>query len=105
MASQDDRGEEPAFPVQGPSAAQSAAPSAVQGEDENRRGSSEELAPGEVTRDAKGLGSIFGDADRSASDDPVKPPSEAEAASMAETDKKFTGHESESGEKYLTERD
>ncbi|MDJ0355917.1 hypothetical protein [Paenarthrobacter sp. PH39-S1] len=101
MASQDDRGEEPPLPVQGSSGARSAA----QGEDENRRGSSEELAPGEVTQDAKGLGAIFGDADRSASDDPVKPPSEAEAASMAEMDKKFTSHESESGEKYLTEGD
>ncbi len=90
-------------------------PISAQGEDENRRGSSEELAPGEVTQDevtqdevtqdAKGLGAIFGDADRSASDDPVKPPSEAEAASMAEMDKKFTSHESESGEKYLTEGD
>ncbi|WP_434616447.1 hypothetical protein [Arthrobacter sp. A5] len=98
MANEEVHEEEPGSTVRGSSEARGK-------ESYNRRGSPENLAPGEVTKDAKGLGAIFGDADRSAVDDPVKPPSEAESAAMTEMDKKFTSHESESGEKYLTEGD
>lgn len=42
----------------------------VPGSPDVARGSGEDLAPGEITEDAKGLGAVLGDADRSAIDEP-----------------------------------
>ncbi len=66
------------------------------------RGGDEALAPGEVTQDAKGLGAVFGDADRANTDDPVKPPGAADAQAIKDVQENFTVYEHD-GERYLEE--
>lgn len=75
------------------------------GEDKQARGSrggDEVLAPGEVTKDAKGLGAVFGDADRTNTDDPVKTPGGADAQAIKDMNENFTVYEHE-GERYVEE--
>ncbi|MCZ2405067.1 hypothetical protein IV498_18380 [Paenarthrobacter sp. Z7-10] len=64
------------------------------------RGGTEGLAPGEVTRDAKGLGAMLGDADRSSLDDPVLAPGTADAAAIEDMKNNLTVYEDENGQHY-----
>lgn len=66
------------------------------------RGGEEVLAPGEVTKDAKGLGAVFGDADRTNTNDPVKTPGAADAQAINDMKENFTVYEHE-GERYVEE--
>lgn len=66
------------------------------------RGGEEVLAPGEVTKDAKGLGAVFGDADRTNTNDPVKSPGAADAQAINDMKENFTVYEHE-GERYVEE--
>ncbi len=66
------------------------------------RGGAEVLEPGEVTKDAKGLGAVFGDADRTNTDDPVKIPGAADAQAIKDLQENFTVYEHE-GQRYVEE--
>jgi hypothetical protein len=73
-------------------------------DDEGRVSRDEEvLAPGEVTPDAKGLAQVYGDADRTNTDDPVTPPGPVDAAAMEYMEEKFTVRDAGHGERYLEE--
>ena len=78
---------------------------AVEGNPEIARGFGEDIPPGDITEDAKGLGAVLGDADRSALDDP---PVKAGTPGQADTDEApttFTRHTDEEGEPYLEDTD
>ncbi|MCY0903692.1 MarR family transcriptional regulator [Arthrobacter sp. H14-L1] len=66
------------------------------------RGGDEVLATGEVTKDAKGLGAVFGDADRTYADDPVKTPGAADTQAIKDLEENFTVYEHE-GQRYVEE--
>lgn len=75
----------------------------TEGMHDSSRGSDENLAPGEVTRDAKGLGAVLGDADRSNLNDPVLVPQAVDAASIADMENNLTVYEDGNGSKYAEE--
>jgi hypothetical protein len=63
------------------------------------RGFGEGIPPGEITEDAKGLGAILGDADRSAIDEPPRNPSTPRG--VAEDVEPLTRRTDEEGKPYL----
>jgi hypothetical protein len=64
----------------------------------------EVLAPGEIPPDAKqGLANVYGDADRTAIDDPVSAPGPEDAAAIEHMEQHYSVRETESGERYVEE--
>lgn len=63
------------------------------------RGFGEGIPPGEITEDAKGLGAVLGDADRSAIDEPPRNP--RTRAGLAEDVAPLTRRTDEEGKPYL----
>jgi hypothetical protein len=62
------------------------------------------LPPGELPADAKkGLANVYGDADRTAIDDPVSAPGPEDAAAIEHMEQHFRVGETESGERYVEE--
>jgi hypothetical protein len=63
----------------------------------------EVLPDNQVTPDAKGLAQVYGDADRTATDDTVTPPGPVDAAAIEYVEENFTVREAGHGERYLEE--
>jgi hypothetical protein len=64
----------------------------------------EVLPPGELPPDAKqGLANVYGDADRTAIDDPVSAPGPEDAAAIEHMEQHYSVRETESGERYVEE--
>ncbi|MGM0928147.1 MAG: hypothetical protein ACQEXN_00360 [Actinomycetota bacterium] len=64
----------------------------------------EVLAPGELPPDAKqGLANVYGDADRTAIDDPVSEPGPEDAAAIEHMEQHYSVRETGSGERYVEE--
>jgi hypothetical protein len=61
------------------------------------------IPPGEQTTASEGLGRVWGDAERSALDDPVKEPDARDAAAMKDLEENYTVYEDEEGERYIEE--
>ncbi len=68
-------------------------------EAENSRGHGEVIPPGEATEDSKGLGAVYGDAERSAIDDP--PTRRAMEALENQADPDLVVFTTEEGETYV----
>ena len=73
----------------------------VAGSPEVARGFGEDIPPGEITQDAKGLGAVLGDADRSAIDDPPRNPRSIHSSGNDEILKTLTRRTDEEGKPYL----
>jgi hypothetical protein len=64
----------------------------------------EVLPPGEIPPDAKqGLANVYGDADRTAIDDPVSEPGPVDAAAIEHMEQHYSVRETGSGERYVEE--
>ena len=64
----------------------------------------EVLPPGEIPPDAKqGLANVYGDADRTAIDDPISEPGPEDAAAIEHMEQHYSVRETESGERYVEE--
>ncbi|MBB6402866.1 hypothetical protein [Arthrobacter sp. AZCC_0090] len=73
----------------------------VTGSPEVARGFGEDIPPGEITEDAKGLGAVLGDADRSAIDEPPGDPRTIASSDEDEAMETFTRRTDEEGKPYL----
>ena len=68
-------------------------------ESENSRGHGEFIAPGEATDDSKGLGAVYGDAERSAIDEP--PTRRAMEAAESQPEPGFVVYTNDEGKSYV----
>ncbi|ASN51027.1 hypothetical protein [Sinomonas sp. R1AF57] len=59
----------------------------------------------DVTPSSKGLGAVWGDAERTPNPGPVKPPNEVDQAAMDAVEAEYVVERTEDGERYLTPRD
>jgi hypothetical protein len=61
------------------------------------------LPPGEPASSSQGLGKVWGDAERTAPDEPVKEPNARDAAAIEDLEENYTVYEDEDGERYIEE--
>ncbi|WP_430297091.1 hypothetical protein [Sinomonas sp. B1-1] len=59
----------------------------------------------DVTPSSKGLGAVWGDAERTPNPGPVKPPNEVDQAAMDAVEAEYVVERTEEGERYLAPRD